>query len=418
MSRKQAILLIHGIGEQRPMDTLRGFVQTVWATNRDIQHEHAVPGVFSKPDDISGSYELRRLTTTMNRHEVRTDFFEFYWAHLMEGTSIQHVFAWARRLLFRSPRSVPKQLVGAWALLVVVFAAVAFFALQAIMPDQYRLIALPKAISGVLSAILAWAAVPVINSIIGDAARYLDPAPANIKRRQAIRAKGVEILRKLHDSGEYDRLIVVGHSLGSVIGYDILTYAWPAFAAHGDEKTRHPVLDALETDVSTGGLAASDYHRRQRALLHELQSNGCRWLVTDFITLGSPLTHADILLARDQMDLKSKIKERELPACPPAFEANKFSYPHNRVHRTLHHAAMFAPTRWTNIYFPSRWLVRGDLIGGPLRGVFGKGILDLPVNTNLQRGFLSHTLYWTMTTGDDVAPHITALRAAVNLLDD
>jgi len=31
--KKQAVLLIHGIGEQRPMDTLRGFVETVWTSD-------------------------------------------------------------------------------------------------------------------------------------------------------------------------------------------------------------------------------------------------------------------------------------------------------------------------------------------------------------------------------------------------
>lgn len=27
---KQAIILVHGMGEQTPMETLRGFVKTVW----------------------------------------------------------------------------------------------------------------------------------------------------------------------------------------------------------------------------------------------------------------------------------------------------------------------------------------------------------------------------------------------------
>ena len=69
---KQAVLLIHGIGEQRPMDTLRGFVRTMWMTDASVQHPHAKPGVFSKPDDVSGNYELRRLTTTQDRNGVRT----------------------------------------------------------------------------------------------------------------------------------------------------------------------------------------------------------------------------------------------------------------------------------------------------------------------------------------------------------
>ncbi|TIP96430.1 MAG: hypothetical protein E5X57_38255, partial [Mesorhizobium sp.] len=35
-SRKlsQAVVIVHGMGEQRPMDTLRGFVQAVWSYDR------------------------------------------------------------------------------------------------------------------------------------------------------------------------------------------------------------------------------------------------------------------------------------------------------------------------------------------------------------------------------------------------
>ena len=56
---------------------------------------------------------------------------------------------------------------------------------------------------------------------VGDAARYLSSSPSNIKMRQEIRSEGVQLLRKLHEQG-YGRIVVVGHSLGSVIAYDIL----------------------------------------------------------------------------------------------------------------------------------------------------------------------------------------------------
>ena len=54
---QQAVLLIHGIGEQKPMDTLRRFVDAVWVKNTDIQNEFAVRNagtlVWSKPDTVS-----------------------------------------------------------------------------------------------------------------------------------------------------------------------------------------------------------------------------------------------------------------------------------------------------------------------------------------------------------------------------
>ena len=111
---KQAVLLIHGVGFQRPMRTLRGFVEAVWTTDSSLRRPHVPAQVWSKPDTIADSFELRRLTTAQNTHGVRTDFFEFYWAHLLEGTTLQQVFLWLRSLLWRNPLRIPRPLLFAW----------------------------------------------------------------------------------------------------------------------------------------------------------------------------------------------------------------------------------------------------------------------------------------------------------------
>jgi len=183
MTGKQAVLLIHGIGEQRPMDTLRGFVRAVWTTNKDIQHPYATPGVFSKPDDISESFELRRLTTTSDRNNVRTDFFEFYWAHLMEGTSIGHVVTWAFRLLFRLPWNVPRQLRAAWFLIVITLSLAATFLVLTVLPEEHQLIPVPKWLTAAFGLLTTWFVVPIINSFVGDAARSRYCTPSAQRRR-------------------------------------------------------------------------------------------------------------------------------------------------------------------------------------------------------------------------------------------
>jgi len=76
---------------------------------------------------------------------------------------------------------------------------------------------------------------------------------------------------------------------------------------------------------------------------------------------------------------------------------------------------VFGPTRWTNLYFPCRFIVRGDVVGGPCRSVLGIGINDVAVSTSLRRGFFSHTLYWTMS--GDGGNHVRALRNALDLVD-
>ncbi|RPD44142.1 hypothetical protein DNI29_22360 [Hymenobacter sediminis] len=414
---KQAVLLIHGIGEQRPMDTLRGFVDTVWKRNPEVHHPYATTGVFSKPDDISGSFELRRLTTTQDRNGVRTDFFEFYWAHMMEDTTMGHVLPWLRHLLLRRPGSLPRALQSAWWVLSGMVLIAAFFGLLTVLPEAWRFWHLPKWISGAVGLLATLALAPVLKKFVGDAARYLTPLPVNIHRRQEIRAKGVEVLNKLHASGDYQRIILAGHSLGSVIGYDILTHAWPAYAAQLPSQT-HPVLDQVEALVHESPLDIDAFQQGQAALGHELRANGCPWLVTDFITMGSPLTHAEVLMAKDREDLESKQAERELPTCPPQLEASHFSYPAASKMRRLHYAAVFGPTRWSNVYFPARAIVHGDIVGGPLQGVFGRGIRDCPVTTTLWGGFLSHTNYWTPESKQTTGKHVQVLQYVMNLLNE
>lgn len=56
---KQAVLIIHGIGEQKPMDTLRGFVDAIIADPKPGEG----PKFWSKPDKLSELFELRKLTT-------------------------------------------------------------------------------------------------------------------------------------------------------------------------------------------------------------------------------------------------------------------------------------------------------------------------------------------------------------------
>ena len=76
--------MIHGMGEQRPMDTLRGFVRSVWELDSKIT-ANGLPNpaeVWSKPDLRTGSLELRRITTRQSipthtfSDGVRSDFYE------------------------------------------------------------------------------------------------------------------------------------------------------------------------------------------------------------------------------------------------------------------------------------------------------------------------------------------------------
>jgi hypothetical protein len=413
------------------MDALRGFVDAVWASHTDIQNPYAGGDTWSKPDSISESFELRRLTTPQNKARIRTDFFEFYWAHLVHDTSYGHLLAWARSLLWRNPATVPRHLRLIYSLLVAAaIVAIGFAVYGAISAGSKDAPLIPAWSSGLISLAIVPMAGLVLRNVIGDAARYLHVAPPNIQRRHEIRQAGVKLLNALHQRG-YDRIVLVGHSLGSVIGYDILTHTWAAMhTSYTPGACATDALNELERQVVT--LAPQDtseaFRRAQREYLDELQANGNPWRVTDFITLGSPLAHAEILLAKDRAELVKKQGDRELPTCPPWTETvqrggqshTRFSFEPNgksaNPFRMAHHSAPFAATRWTNLYFPSRLIVWGDPVGGPLNPLFGRGVRDIPVRTQMRGGLFSHTLYWRQPKGEQAA-HIDALRDALNLVD-
>ncbi|MCP4318928.1 MAG: hypothetical protein GY789_23785 [Hyphomicrobiales bacterium] len=492
------------MGEQIPMDTLRGFVDATWVTDESLisrtrpdpnnGQQRVENPVWDKPDRRNRSFELRRITTEGAKNGVRTDFYEFYWAHLMHGTSWEHFKAWFADLLWRSPRRVPHDVFNAWITLWIVTIVVGLVLLVSLLPTAD----IRQCLTGNCDTVacdasqLCWSWIGplagAVGSIVvgifvntyllkyfGDVARYVKATPLNVARRQEIREKGVELLETLmgvrdfdpamHKKGapyptEYDRIIVVSHSLGTMVAYDVLKASFARINRYpnmeGQGRKKQPHRNNLERLLQqaiekSGMLDLNEYRRLQNLAWKELKEDGNPWLVSDFITLGSPLTHAEFLLAHDEEDLRMQQEKRILPTCPPTLEWDQktkhqhFSYrPGNssssgEYFRYPHHAAHFAFTRWTNIYSKSRNIMWGDIISGPVAQHFNlstpvaelQGILDIPVlpeqdfegHAKGSVPFFTHTKYWDMSvrTGPNdswAAPyHIHKLREAINLLD-
>jgi len=399
--KKQAVLLIHGIGEQKPMDTLRSFVDAV------LPDTDTADKYWSKPDTLSANFELRRLSS--HRRQA-TDFYEYYWAHHVEGTKVSHLFGWVASLVIRRKIDVPDHLISLWRLSRLLTISIIALLLSGFVAGLNSDPWTPGWLigSGIIMA-CQW----FLVKYIGDAARYLSPSPENIGLRNKIRKEGIQILRKLHEK-KYDRIIVVGHSLGSVIGYDLISLLWHEYCDTHEKPKRmeQPAIievseagEALNTEDST---TLESYRKAQKHLWFEQIEATNPWRVSDFITLGSPLAHAILLLARNRKDCERRIHQRELPTCPPVLDGKTYCYwrkpPYNidglKISlAVLHHAAPFAVTRWTNIYFPALGGLFGDFVGGPLRTALGLGIRDIPVTTSRWRGLakftpMSHTMYW------------------------
>ena len=484
--RVQAVIVIHGMGEQIPMQTLNSFVDAVWTKDESLLDtgkpdpntggRHSQNASWAKPDKANDNYELRRITTEASKDGPRTDFFEFYWAHHVKETTVRQLLSWIKTLLFRNPfRSVPIGVLPVWILLwmvtLITFAATIYPWLndqEIVAFDTWvhiGVVAFGAAIWYLLSRHL-------IRSF-GDVARYVKAAPYNVHIRQTIREEGVGLLEKILDQKnedeetyKYDRVIIVAHSLGTIVAYDILTHAFARrntrFAretAPQTEPVRAALEQALREATQTGELDLGAFRALQDKARSELNRQGLRWTVSDFVTLGSPLTHAEFLLAKDKADLRAEQEKRLFPTCPPTLEydlttkqkhftyryggitdhylatlggtreARKRAERHAEAPRTPHHAAQFAYTRWTNLYSPHRLILFGDVISGPVGEAFGSlsargepltGIKDIQV---MPKGkgfppFLSHTKYWSLKTKapkHEVPHHIQELRRALKL---
>ena len=165
-----------------------------------------------------------------------TDFYELYWQHLMQGTTSRPVLEWALYLLVH-PWKLNLRLLEVWWHGVVTMAAVAIAPMIAFLVcgPSLAVVGLTITVPALLLIglrFLKWLAAGQVERFVvgfaGDAFRYLNPDPPNVQVRRAIRTAGLTLLRGLHEDElrRYKRIILVGHSLGSVIAYDLITWFW------------------------------------------------------------------------------------------------------------------------------------------------------------------------------------------------
>lgn len=393
---RQAVVVVHGIGEQRPMATMPAYVDGVVGPH-DVR--------FAGPDGVSGHLEMRRIGVGWfprfrDGGPSRTDFFELYWAHLLRESELRHVTSWLLSLFSRLHR-LPKRM---WRF--ALYSLLPFFVL--FIPLMVVLVTMPSVrtllVTGLLSAAGSW-----VVWHFGDVPRYLSAVAENVAPQRSIRQEGIRLLEALHEltdhdgSPTYDRVIVIGHSLGSVIAYDIVRFYWTKVNTSvplddGTEAIRaEERLEQLGEDLwSQGGAPEplredrgfTEFQVAQGRLFEELtQPVWPSWRISDLVTLASPLAYADFLLAGSRRALDEWQWERQLATCPPRRQRSSPTYryedPPSSGRHLLHHAAAFAATRWTNLYFGS------DVIGGPVAPVMGPGVLDIRLGRpGLVKGFM------------------------------
>jgi hypothetical protein len=345
-----AMIVCHGMGEQVPFETLNAVAEALWKRQSDepMDASNARVRYATFGEDWLPRVELTLRTPGDGQCDVH--LYEVYWAPLTEGkvtardalsflvgAGLRGMRYCARgsfdrwmfgsRLEFRLPRRGVLQLGAALAALLallVAFAGVAaaaaaellrFMHPGAMPPPPRWLPALPEAwmLASLAAALIVfwWLRWFLVQSV-GDVAAYISAHRASrfTEIRRAIQDAGRSVARNVYaardESGEpqYAHVLLVGHSLGSVMAYDILG-------------------DSINGDLAAAAAGGQvlDVVRRTKLLL----------------TLGSPLDKTAFLFRTQKDD--APLREALAAAAQPMI----VSYA-NR------------PERWINIWSPFDWI--------------------------------------------------------------
>lgn len=524
---KQAVVIIHGMGEQVPLETIGDFVDTVYKRDPAFAGAEVRPDgnlTSMVPDPATGSAELRRITTHPPQGGKRTDFYEFYYADIMDDNPLDVVTAWLAALLLRSPFRLPRRVqviilwlvlwllalvvgvaaaimlvptavgyiwgllpaaefVGAWRWL----AGIAGVALGAVIllfrlftMESLRklklgmplvLIALggalwlvppelvedPRVWAGIVTFGVSWLFSTFVGPYFGDVVRFVRATPRTVERRALVRKRGLDLLDALHDkkatdgkTPEYDRIVIVAHSLGTMVAYDLLLHYWLKSGPdhHQLKQVSLPLATAFSqvdqfvnaTWKPAAGLGGAipraqfdhdAYRAAQAAVFDALRDSPLNWRISDLITLGSPLIHSEFLVVDTEDELAESFEQRRFASSPPRPDPVQGApatmlYMDNATGQGpfAHFAAPFAAVRWTNIHDDCWFPALGDVVSGPVRPTFGPAIWDHNVAIRrpgwlpLADRIFTHTRYWAWHKRYDAADppeHIALLRAALDL---
>src|SRR5262245_56836589 len=127
--KRTAVLVVHGMGSQRPLESVRGVVQAVWLgkTPRTSRKR-----MWTHPEQRGTDIDLPVITidsipprrpippdSIPSRRPIRpVDFHELYWAHLMSETRAVAVLLWLFELARRGPNLRPSIRSVYWGSLV------------------------------------------------------------------------------------------------------------------------------------------------------------------------------------------------------------------------------------------------------------------------------------------------------------
>ncbi|MCK4860027.1 MAG: hypothetical protein KAS87_05670 [Candidatus Omnitrophica bacterium] len=243
MNKKTAILVIHGIGEQEPFETLDNFVRPFADSylkqirtnypDASIQKRHSLKQF---PNWIESCVSL--IPSISNKPTL--DIYEYYWAHKTQRKiSSSEVVQWlldvgegAKAFYKRQGQKEREKndilftRDGEFNYVKYLINMLSFTGWLRGLLRCLNLVVVHKPIwIKVLSKVVGYILKRPLVDSLGDIALYTsaDRKSEYFDVRQAILKEAVEKAKFLIENKEYERVILAGHSLGSVIAYDTLS---------------------------------------------------------------------------------------------------------------------------------------------------------------------------------------------------
>jgi hypothetical protein len=100
--KRTAILIVHGMGSQRPLHTARAFVEAIWLEGKNPKRSGR--SVWIHPEQRGVDIDLPVIATNSTTYsDPQVDFHELYWAHLMSETRAIAVLLWLFELARKGP---------------------------------------------------------------------------------------------------------------------------------------------------------------------------------------------------------------------------------------------------------------------------------------------------------------------------
>src|SRR6266540_473373 len=386
-----AILVVHGIGNQQPFDTLDQFARTLLETCRAAGGPAITMTHFTaaKPRTASGYWYDNFIRLTIGPEQPHVDIYEYYWAyHTQDPASLSDIQNWvtsvtggARRFYAenaqlgqqygdRSPFFGKRSEASSsrsnfrpfqyWFFITTVAHVIP--ATLGAVTGLLRLFSRLPILGWGFDALLRWAERREVNAlakVIGDIAIYNtnDARSKFYPVRKAILDGVVNALRYLLEPAKaagpyrpedwrYDRVILAGHSLGSQISFDAIN------------RLNHLIHQGELRGCDSAGYFTDGTTRLKINSVEHVSEMLC-----GLVTFGSPLDKMAFFFreqtAREQY-LRSQLVEHFHGFKQRPWSEQQTDGAKRLVAAPELFSRLFDDIRWRNYYD------RGDLVSGSL----------------------------------------------------